>query len=107
MQVLDQTLETTPIRLCGTDATSIQRHTERVGQPDATQVGIAIAERRERVAGAQPVQPGADIGIQVNLIARSDEDLECSFRNTLVVSALARMLRQALDADPCLERFVA
>ena len=96
---LHQPLETTPIRLGGTDAARIQRDAEEVRDADPVEIRIAVAERRKRKAGAQARQSRTHIGIQIELVALRNENLESLLGNALVIATLARMLRKRSNSQ--------
>jgi glutathione S-transferase len=99
LQISNQPVKATAVRLGGTNTSRVQRYAEQVGQPYPAEIGVAIAERGERNAGSQSLQTRANIGEQIELVARGNENLERLIGNTRLVTTFARVLRKRSNSQ--------
>jgi len=88
-------LETAPRGLGRADLARVQGHLEGLPQADAAEVGVPVAERRERESGTQPLEAGHHVGEQLYLVAGRQEHCECLCGEAGVVAVLARVRLQS------------
>jgi len=98
-QTARQVLEAAGMRLGDADLARVQRNAEAWRQTDQLQIRVPIAERRQRIARAQTLERGLNVGLGLELVARGEEHLEGALGHRFLVAAFARVRRERADAQ--------
>ena len=99
LKLAREPLEAAAVGLAGADLARIERHRERRVEPDAREVGVAVAEGGERVGAPEARERRAHVGQDLHLVPRGEEHLEGARGDVFLVAALARVLLERGEAQ--------